>query len=736
LSFAFDQSGAHLAYDRLGPEASDNGLYVRLLKEDGSPERCAAREPGVRFSNLAWSEQGDVLAFLAGPLDDKDRPGPSKLFLWEAKTGRLRTAAEGKDLPGGWGIPDRNTLTWTKDGRRLFLGLKPLDLFDSRETTRDAGPSRDEDLYDAAKILEKREVDVWHVDDPLINSHQKKAWPRHKDRLYTAVYHLQTGRLVPLAGKDLPDVEPVENSGLALGLSDVPYLKEKTWDDEYVDLYLVSLADGSRRKVASRLASSFGSRPSQSPGGRYVAYYDRGRWFLHDAQSRKTVNLTGSLSVSFSDEDHDTPGLPPGYGAAGWLENDEAVLINDKFDVWKFPAAGGPASMITAGEGRRQGRVFRVVRTDPETPFFGRSKPLLLSMFHEREKHHGFYAADPSRAGVRPLLEERKKFVFRGKAGKNDIFLYTRESFDEFPDLWTADASFSAPRQLSLVNPQIAEFAWGTAELVEWRSLDGLPLQGVLIKPAGCEPGKRYPVLIYFYEISSHRLYEYNQTVVNHRPCFPVYASRGYCVFLPDVRFETGSPGLSAFKCVVPGAQKLVDMGVADPEAMALHGHSWGGYETAFLVTQTDMFACAIAGAAVGNMTSAYSGIRWESGMARQMQYEKQQSRIGGSLWERPEMFLANSPVFLADRVKTPLLLMHGDEDGAVPWQQSLEIYLAMRRLGKDCILLQYRGEPHHPQKYANKLDYSIKMMEFLDHHLRGLPAPEWMTTGVPYDGR
>ncbi len=182
--------------------------------------------------------------------------------------------------------------------------------------------------------------------------------------------------------------------------------------------------------------------------------------------------------------------------------------------------------------------------------------------------------------------------------------------------------------------------------------------------------------------------------------------------------------------------QKLIDMGIADPKALALHGHSWGGYETAFIITQTDMFACAIAGAAVGNMTSAYSGIRWESGVARQMQYEKQQSRIGASLWESPGLFWANSPVFMADRIRTPLLLMHGDEDGAVPWYQSIEIYLALRRLGKDCVFLQYRGEPHHPQKYANKLDYSIKMMEFLDHHLRGLPAPEWMTRGVAYDGR
>jgi len=179
--------------------------------------------------------------------------------------------------------------------------------------------------------------------------------------------------------------------------------------------------------------------------------------------------------------------------------------------------------------------------------------------------------------------------------------------------------------------------------------------------------------------------------------------------------------------------QKLIEMGVADPKAIALHGHSWGGYETAFMVTQTNLFACAIAGAPVSNMTSAYSGIRLESGLARQFQYEEEQSRIGGSLWEYPERYIENSPVFFADKINTPLLIEFGDEDGAVPWEQGIELYLAMRRLGKECVMLEYRGEPHHLKKYPNKLDYSVKFKEFLDHYLKGAPAPEWLAKGVPY---
>jgi dipeptidyl aminopeptidase/acylaminoacyl peptidase len=282
----------------------------------------------------------------------------------------------------------------------------------------------------------------------------------------------------------------------------------------------------------------------------------------------------------------------------------------------------------------------------------------------------------------------------------------------------------------------MAEFAWGSAELVEWESVDGIPLQGVLIKPGNYEPGKRYPVIVYYYRFFSQRIYEFNQTVINHRPNFPFYASNGYAVFLPDIRFAVGLPGFSATKCLVPGVQKLVDMGIVDPDAIGLHGHSWSGYQTAFVITQTDIFKCAVAGAPVSNMTSAYSGIRWASGMARQFQYEQSQSRIGASLWERRDLYIDNSPVFFADRINTPLLIIHGDEDGAVPWYQSIELYLAMRRLGKDCIFLQYRGEPHHPQKFPNKLDWFKKMKEYFDFYLKGEPGPDWITKGVEYRGK
>jgi dipeptidyl aminopeptidase/acylaminoacyl peptidase len=732
MAFAFDKASARLAWAAAHPDGKANGLFLRELGKAGLPEVPVHRAERAAYRNLSWSDAEGRLAFVAGNQDDKGRVRDCSLWRWDARTGKAAEAVAAAAAPSGWIIPAKNALAWSKDGKRLFFGLKPADMEEPPEPEKKDDKEAPVDLFDGDAILAKREVDVWHWNDPLINSHQKKMWNRFKDQTYTAVLHADTGRMVPLADRDMPNVETGDQVRHLLGSSEIPYLKEVTWDGNYRDVFLVGLADGSRKMILTR----HGGRPSLSPRGMAVTYYEKGDWFLLDTNNGKSVNLTAELGVPFADEDHDTPGEPRGYGVAGWMADDSAVLIYDKFDIWRFEVPTGRASNLTKGEGRRSRTQFRVVRLDREAPGFARDERLLLSSVNERDKREGFWAGRVGTPGVTKLVEEPRKFTFIAKAKRADTLLYTRQSYEEFPDLWAAGTDLGSPRKLTELNPQIKEFAWGTAELVEWTSAGGVPLQGVLIKPGNYEPGRRYPVIVYFYELFSQRLHEFNQVVVNHRPCFPFYASNGYAVFLPDVRFDIGLPGPSEVKCLVPGAQKLVDMGVADPERIGLHGHSWSGYGTAYVVTQTDLFACAIAGAAVGNMTSAYSGIRYESGVARQMQYEKQQSRIGGSLWEKPWLYWENSPVFFADRVRTPLLLMHGDEDGAVPWTQSVEIYLAMRRLGKDCVFLQYRGEPHHPQKYANKLDYSIKMKEYFDHYLKGAPAPEWLSKGVLYNGK
>jgi dipeptidyl aminopeptidase/acylaminoacyl peptidase len=732
-TFAFDSTSAYFVYSAADSSGSRNGLFCLSLKREKYPQKIIDLTQKGIYSHLTWNNRKGVLAFLSAVPNRKGESDSASLWIWDPVRERFSGAVLEDGLIGKWTVPVKNELVWTRDGARLFFGMKPVSESENGEAeSEDDSTEETIDLLDMDQILKKREVDVWHWNDPFIIPHQKKRWKDAKDRTYRALYHLDSGQIVPLADRNMADVQISQNPYYTLGASDMPYRKYVTWEGLFSDYYLVNLLDGSRKKIVSRLEGS----GRLSPRGRFVVYYQDCHWFLFNCETGETRNLTQNLDFPFYNEDHDYPEPAPGYGVAGWIENDRAVLIYDKYDIWQFPTDSGDPFRITGGEGRKNKRIFRIQRVDPEQIGYKDGEEVLLSAYHDITKKYAFYSGRIGKQVLIRLLEEPKRFRFLAKAKKTDRIIYTRESYAEFPDIWFSDLTFRSPKKVTHVNPQIRDYAWGTAELVEWNSLDGIPLQGVLIKPGDYKPGQRYPVLVYYYRFFSQRLYEFNDMAVNHRPNFPFYASNGYAVFLPDIRFEIGRPGFSATKCLVPGVQKLIDIGIADPGGIALHGHSWSGYQTAFVITQTDLFACAMAGAPVSNMTSAYSGIRYESGLARQFQYEQSQSRIGGSLWDVPERYIENSPVFFADKIHTPLLIMFGDEDGAVPWTQGIELYLAMRRLEKDCVFLQYRGEPHHPRKYANRLDYSIRMKEYLDHYCKHLPAAEWIEKGVLYNGK
>ena len=735
-AFSFEGEGNHIAYTVASADNSGDGLYVRTAGADlGSPVTVDAR-PFGHYVQMTWAETGPALAFLMAVEDEDGEPGKGAVMAWD---GSDTEELVGSDrAPAGWFVPTTNSLRWSKDGERLFFGWRPVrdderDKLEGGGETEEAGDDESFDPYDTEAILADRTVDVWHWLDPRINTQQKVLWNREKNRTYTNVYHMDSGSIVALADEEIPDVSIPENASVALASSDVPYRWEATWTGGNDDVYVINLATGDRTMVAERLDG----RANLSPGGKFAVYYREGAYFLFDIASGEPRNITESLGVPIADEDHDFPRPAPGYGIGGWTENDDAVLIYDKYDIWVIPTDGSAPWSLTEGQGRAETRIFRVIDTDPDQAAIGATDDLLLSSYHDLNKGFGFYSARADQPGVTRLIEQDKSFRLLAKADNADTVLFTRQDYDEFPDLWVADdTSFSNPRKLTDVNPNISEFAWGTSELTEWLSIDGTPLQGVVIKPGNYEEGKRYPVLVYYYRFFSQRLHEFNQPAVNHRPSFPLYASNGYVVFLPDVRFEVGRPGLASTKSVVPGVQHLIDIGLADADAIALHGHSWSGYQTAFMVTQTNIFKTAIAGAPVSNMTSAYSGIRLGSGLARQFQYEMTQSRLSGNLWNARADYIDNSPVFFADKIQTPMLILHGDVDDAVPWEQSIELYLAMRRNGKETVFLQYNDEPHHPQTYANKLDWAMKMKEWIDHYLKGTPAPAWITEGIPYTGR
>jgi dipeptidyl aminopeptidase/acylaminoacyl peptidase len=389
--------------------------------------------------------------------------------------------------------------------------------------------------------------------------------------------------------------------------------------------------------------------------------------------------------------------------------------------------------MVTDSAGRRANTVLRLVDLDPDDRFINPAEPLLLRAFDDETKASGFYE-DRLDATVAPRRIVMGDLAYGTpiKARRDAQLVLTRGTFTDFPDLYTG-RSLTALSRISEGNPQQSQFKWGSVELVRWNSADGVPLKGLLYKPADFDPAKKYPMIAYFYEQLSNNLNAYvppgGRNVVNPTH----YTSNGYLVFEPDIHYETGYPGPSAFKSIVPGVQSIVARGFVDPKGIGIQGQSWGGYQALYIVTQTPLFRAAMTGAPVADMFSAYGGIRWQSGLARAFQYEHTQSRIGGSIWEKPMRYMENSPLFWADRITTPVMIMSNDGDGSVPWYQGIEMFVAMRRLGKEVYLVNYNGDEHNPTKRANQKDVAMRMQQFFDHHLRGAAAPEWMVKGIPF---
>ncbi len=685
-----------------------------------------------QIGSLAVSRDSQYLAYTSGDAATDIDQRLYQLSLYTLGDGKFQQLQAAQADANGWRINRYASLNFSADGQRLFFGRVP----ELSQQTSVAKVTQQADLYNEDLIRGQRGLNVWHGDDPLIKPNEIKHYADELKRTYLAVAHVMSGNVVQLADRQVPSVEPTQQRRFVLASSDVPYRKMITWAGFYRDWYLVDLNTGKRELVLAQQPSD--SEPSLSPQGQYIAYYQHGNIYLYDIAEAHKIQLNTTITTPFADEDHDYPSAAPGYGFGPWLADDEGLLVYDKYDIWQFDTRSHQGFMLTGGTGRKQQVSYRVeALAQPDAAFeptVADKQTLLLQGYNNRTKADGFYSATVGTAGVTPLLNKDEKLEVLARASKGNTLLFSQQRYDLFPDLYTAAVTqpASATKQTDL-DKQRRALPWGKAELLRWRDGDGRDMDGVVIKPANYQPGKQYPVMVYYYRFMSDRLHAFPDMKINHRPNFAWYAADDYVVFLPDIRFEVGYPGISSVKALTSAVNKLIDSGIADPKRIGLQGHSWSGYQTAFAVTQTNMFAAAVSGAPVSNMTSAYSGIRLGSGLARQFQYETGQSRIGESLMAAPQKYIENSPVFYVDRIQTPLLIMFGDRDDAVPYEQGIEMYMAMRRAGKDVIMLQYEDEPHHLKKYPNKLDYTIRMKQYFDHYLKGKPAAPWITQGEAY---
>lgn len=617
-------------------------------------------------------------------------------------------------LNDGWVINEHHAPYFSKNGERLFLYTYPKP----REEVDDTIP---ED--------EKATVDIWNYKDGRLQPQQLLRVAKDRKKGYLAVWN--TGKsLIQIGDKETgyTGVSRMDGNGrYCLGETQKPYEHLMSWYGWFFDYYRIDVETGERIKLAEKVQY----RASMSPEGDWFVYFSQEdtSWHSVNCSTLEDKSITKFIPYRFDDEDDDHPMDPNPHGIAGWTKEGD-VIIYDKYDAWRINLKGEvPPKNITRT--RETEWTYRYWKTDPEAHYINLNDITYWIGFDHKTKALGI--ASLGRQVLKNLLKEDARLRSIYKAKNDNTVILRTENFTKYPDLSVTDLSFAKVNIISDANPQQKDYKWGTVELVSWKSYEGLELEGLLYKPEDFDPTKKYPLMVYFYETYSEDIHYYYSPKPTASIIYPTeYISNGYIVFIPDIKYIDGHPAKSAYDCIVSGTDYVAKNPWIDTNRMALQGQSWGGYQTAMLVTMTDKYCCAMAGAPVSNMTSAYGGIRWGSGLSRMFQYEKTQTRLGGNLWDSLDVYIENSPIFHVPKVTTPLLIMHNDNDGAVPWYQGIEYFVSLRRLNKPAWMLNYNGDAHNLKKLANKRDLSRRMRQFFDHYMLGAPEPKWMKEGVP----
>lgn len=715
--YAVSKNGQFIAYSKMiGDSIKTSLLYIFNTQNFNAIEIFKSMG---EISQVNFDDKGSQLAFVF--TGDTGKVKEYSLYYWDSKNQNVQRIVDksSKGMPTGWMVSQHFEPNFSASGKRLFFGTSPIPVKEEKDTL----------LEDEKTIL-----DVWSWTDTLLQTQQKVRLKDADKKSYLAVYHIKEKRMVQLANDSVERVRVLlkGDAPLALAACNKPYLYSMTWESPLKsDYYLVDINTGKYELLLKGLPF----QPQLSPSGKYLAYYNPAdsSWYTWSKKDGKTLSQTKGLPANFYDEQNDIPQIPEPYGSAGWVENDKFFLVYDMFDIWALDPTGKLKPIcITNGYGRTLKNTYRIIRTN-DNDYLEYSNNELVEVFNKSTKQSGFgLIRFDQPGGVDQKLFTNHKYRYASKAKDSNTLIWQRESFTEYRDLWISDMEFSNAAKISNANPNMHDYKWGIVKLYKWIDFNRDSVEGLIYLPEDFDPNRKYPMIVYFYETHTDNLHNFYDPKPSRSVISPsMYVSNDYIVFMPDIKYRIGYPGQSAYNAVISGTMAIINEGFVDKDRIGVQGQSWGGYQVAYLITQTNLFKAASAGAPVSNMTSAYGEIRWESGMARMFQYEHTQSRIGGTLWDKPLLFIENSPIFHVQKVNTPLLIRHDDADGAVPWYQGIELFLALRRLGKPAWLINYNDDDHNLTRYPNRVDWSIRMQQFFDYYLKDAPMPMWMK-GIP----
>jgi dipeptidyl aminopeptidase/acylaminoacyl peptidase len=724
-SFRFNHEGTMLAYTIDADKKAGNGVYVLVL-ESGAIRPLDSGE--ADYAQLTWDDngrkalsgfpKGRALAVLKGKKPEKSVQKENELLVFMGlDTGKsakiVYNPSEDEAFLEGMVLSENGELTWSEDNSRIYCGIKEQEV----------EPEKNEDPV--------ANVDVWHWKDERLQSVQMVQANRDRRFTYRSVFLLKSKKFIPLTDEAMPTISIPRDGKFGVGRENKKYRADVNRGRSTADYYRIDLDSGKRTLIIEELPVRMGL----DPDGRYFLYFKDGHIWTYGLESEKHTNISEAAPVSFVNVDMDIPTDKRPWGIAGWAKDGKSLIVYHKYDVWRLSLDGSQAINLTKGRGDEREIRFRYVRLDSEERHIDTSKPLLLSAYGEWTKKAGYFQLSPG-GDLEELVYDDVMFGRRIlKAKKADKIMYTRETFVDFPDYYVSATRFQNPVKVTDANPQQKEYAWGRRILIDYENSRGVKLQATLTLPAGYEEGKKYPMLVYFYEKMSQRHHNYSMPTYDDRPHMSTYASDGYLVLMPDIVYTVGTPGSNALDCVSAAVHKVIDLGYADPDRIGLQGHSWGGYQSSFIVTQTDLFACVVTGAPLTNLPSMYNILYKRTGNTNQGIIETSQGRFGKDVYPMKDLdlYVSQSPMHHAAKITTPFMILHGIEDGAVDWNQGLEFYTSARRLGKEVILLSYPGEPHHLRKEENQKDFLLRMKQYFDHYCKGTPAPDWMVHGIPF---
>jgi len=743
--FAFDKKGNRLAWLVDATDKVGNGVQLRDMGTGAVHVLDSAK---ASYKSVTWTEKGDGLAALRGVEDkgfeeklyslvafqDFGPPGGPKKIVYDPKTD--------KSFPSGMSISSNRPPQWREDFSAVTFGIQAVKVKKKAAEEGDAekkaaesdAEKKDTPPAPTAADEDKPDLVIWHWKDSRLQSMQQVQETADKNFSYLCAYRPQEQKFVRLADDDLKQVTLGLESRNAVGVDVRDYELESNLDGKrYQDVYIVDPATGARKLALKKTEHYLGA----SPDGTKLLHYNDGVFYAYDVGTGKSTDLTSKIPSTFWNTESDVNVVKPPTPTLGWSKDSSMVLISDGWDIWKAPAgvAAGPGTAVNlTGNGKKDKIRYRTrFRLDPEERAgIDLGAPMYVTAYGEFTKKNGIALIEPGKAGARMLQWGDATYGQLIKAKNADTYLYTHGSTREYPDYYAANNLLENGQKLTDANPQQKDFLWTSGvKIIDYTSTRGEKLQAALFLPANYEPGKRYPMVVEIYEKESQGANNYPQPGYNG---FSVayYTSNGYAALEPDIVYKVNDPGVSAVACVVPAVKAAVAAGIADEKRVGIHGHSWGGYQTAFLVSQTDTFRAAVAGAPLTDMISMYSLIYKNSGGTNQAIFESSQGRFYGGYWDNLEAYQRNSPVYFAKNVHTPLMILHNDKDGAVDQTQGIEYFNTLRRLDKPVILLEYKGENHGLAKPQNMKDYTVRMKEWFDHYLMDKPAPKWMEEGIP----